>query len=556
MQEYRRSLSVGYLTVVLIIALLLQGVYRDYLESILKLMFTEDYSYLLVSLVTVMLALYLSLRYMGFTYELQLSRLIASLLLVVISMILYHASVLTPENQLQLQGLSFSIAMIAILLMVFKPVSKSDVIPVLTPILMVPVPVSIVEATTIGLSRVIGRLVAVLTNTKYIDMGAFTAIEVETKQGVYTFSVEAACSGILVLSTVIAVFPVLAYYASVGQEKTTRKLWISQLALLTSLAVGFTGNLLRVLAIIIVAKHYSPELAMNVFHYSPSVVYASISVVLAFLLINKYTHVKFVVPRPLATRFGIPSLRWEQVGGILASTVLIALLLQSSIVSSIGANNGEPAGVRVVAYSLDEIVKNPHKYLFTDRVTVTALLYDAFLTRVIGSLSTYRVSLVVNGVRYTGFLEVVDIPARLHTLQLCVSLQGYRVLSSWSEPSIPAQISYILMEKNNKEYILAYVLVPVVVETPTGEYTIYSRVSLFKQYKDTSDLESTREALLVALNLNAVNTTGHEKSVVYVLNIVGLALFTILVVYILVLSAYRLIRILRSRGIGGLDRVR
>ncbi|MEM4101586.1 MAG: hypothetical protein QXE24_02785, partial [Desulfurococcaceae archaeon] len=189
-------------------------------------------------------------------------------------------------------------------------------------------------------------------------------------------------------------------------------------------------------------------------------------------------------------------------------------------------------------------------------VTIIALTYDAFLTRVIGSLSTYRVSLVVNGVRYTGFLEVVDIPARLHTLQLCVSLQGYRVLSSWSEPSIPAQISYILMEKNNKEYILAYVLVPVVVETPSGEYTIYSRVSLFKQYKDTSDLESTREALLVALNLNAVNTTGHEKSVVYVLNIVGLALFTILVVYILVLSAYRLIRILRSRGIGGLDRVR
>ncbi|MEM1880017.1 MAG: hypothetical protein QXE28_03660, partial [Desulfurococcaceae archaeon] len=114
-QEYRRSLSVGYLIIVLIIALLLQGVYRDYLESILKLMFTEDYSYLLVSLVTVMLTLYLSLRYMGFTYELQLSRLIASLLLVVISMILYHASVTTLENQLQLQGLSFSIAMIAIL---------------------------------------------------------------------------------------------------------------------------------------------------------------------------------------------------------------------------------------------------------------------------------------------------------------------------------------------------------------------------------------------------------------------------------------------------------
>ncbi|MEO3993456.1 MAG: hypothetical protein QN229_04020 [Desulfurococcaceae archaeon TW002] len=54
------------LLVVSIIALLLQNVYREYAEDVVKLMFTEDYSYLLVSFITIIFVLYLSLRYMGF----------------------------------------------------------------------------------------------------------------------------------------------------------------------------------------------------------------------------------------------------------------------------------------------------------------------------------------------------------------------------------------------------------------------------------------------------------------------------------------------------------
>ncbi|MEM4032808.1 MAG: hypothetical protein QXV53_05875, partial [Zestosphaera sp.] len=57
-REYRGGLIAGYLVVVSLIALLLQSIYREYIESVVKLMFTEDYSYLLVSFITVVFVLY------------------------------------------------------------------------------------------------------------------------------------------------------------------------------------------------------------------------------------------------------------------------------------------------------------------------------------------------------------------------------------------------------------------------------------------------------------------------------------------------------------------
>ncbi|MFN3268605.1 MAG: archaeosortase/exosortase family protein, partial [Zestosphaera sp.] len=433
-REYRRGLVAGYLVIVSIIALLLQSIYRGYIESIVKLMFTEDYSYLLVSFITVVFVLYLSLRYMGFTYEIQLSRLLASLFLMVMSIILYQVSGMMMEYSLNILGLSFSIAMISLLILVFKPATIGDVIPVLTPLLTVPVPTSVIDVITTNLSRVIGRIAATLTSTDFIDTGAFATIRVETSQGSYLLSVEAACSGILTLSTVIVVFPILAYYVTASHEKRLKKLNASLLALLAGLLVGFLGNLVRVVVIVLIAKYYSVDVAVGFFHYSPSIIYASISVVLAYKIIDKISRVKFIVPKPLTIDSVMPELRWEHISGILVLAVVIALLMQSlvAVTASAGATHINNAVVEVG--SLDEALSNLSRYLFSSDVRVLRVTYDAFLTRVVGSLATYRISIVVGGATYSGFLEVVDTPARLHTLQLCVSLQGYRILNSWSEP--------------------------------------------------------------------------------------------------------------------------
>ncbi len=99
-----------------------------------------------------------------------------------------------------------------------------------------------------------------------------------------------------------------------------------------------------------------------------------------------------------------------------------------AVTASAGATHVNNAVVEVG--SLDEAVSNLSRYLFSSDVRVLRVTYDAFLTRVVGSLATYRISIVVSDATYTGLLEVVDIPARLHTLQLCVSLQGYRILNS------------------------------------------------------------------------------------------------------------------------------
>ncbi|MEM4471826.1 MAG: archaeosortase/exosortase family protein [Zestosphaera sp.] len=548
MREYRGGLIAGYLVVVSLIALLLQSIYREYVESVVKLMFTEDYSYLLVSFITVVFVLYLSLRYMGFTYEIQPSRLLASAFLVVTSTILYHVSKLVIGYSLSILGLSFAIAMMSILILVFKPVTIGDVVPVLTPLFTVPIPTSVIDVVTTNLSRVVGRVAAALTSTEFIDTGAFAIIKVETSQGPYLLSVEAACSGILTLSTVIVIFPLLAYYATSSREKALKKLGASLLALLAGLLVGFLGNLVRVVIIVFTAKYHSVDVAVGIFHYSPSVIYASISVVLAYVIIDRVTQVRFIIPEPVAIKAYVPELRWGYVSGILVSAVVIVLLMQSLVAVTADAGTTNASHVVVEVGNLDEAVNNLSTYLFSSEVRVLRATYDDFLTRVSGALATYRVRVIIDDTVYQGYLEVVDIPARFHTLQLCVSLQGFKILNSWSESRNTLQLSHITMEKSNSKYILSYTLIPVIVKTIGSEQILYARVSVFRPYDTASDLEAARGALIKALNISEGQAANLENESLNVLSIVGVVLFVTLVSYILVVYVYRYAQLIKMRS--------
>ncbi len=547
-QEYEKSLAMGYLVIASTIALLLQSIYREYVETVLKLMFTEEYSYLLVSFTTVTLVLYLSLNYMGFTHEVQLSKLLASAFLTVTSIALYQVSKLTLEYSIHILGLSFASATMSIMMLVFKPATIGDAALILTPLLTVPIPTGVIDVVTTRISRTIGMIAAVLTNTKFIDVGAFTTIHVETNQGVYVFIVEAACSGVLMISAVIAVLPLLAYYAAVSSEKVLKKLKASLLALLIGLLIGFIGNLVKLLLIIVTAKYYSVDAAMSVFQCSPSIVYASISAFLAHTLINRLMQVKPIAPRSLEASTSTPGLKWRYVSGVLVLSVAIALLMQSLVTATAGTSVMYANSIVVEVNSLDEVVKNPAAHLISSKSRVVELTHDSFLTRISNALAMYRMSVVVDNALYHGYLEIVDTPARLHTLQLCVSLQGFKALNSWSELREMLQLSYIAMEKNTGKYILSYTLLPIKVKTLSNEQVLYARVSILRPYSSATDLESSGKALVAMLNINGEHVVNLENNATYILGITGATLFTVLITYTLTVYAYKYIRSIR-RGV-------
>lgn len=543
----------GYLVVMIAIGALVQTMYRDYIGSIFKLIFTEDYSYLLVSFLTITMVLYLSLRYMGFAYELQISRILTSALLIVLSMILYGSSSIFPEYNVFMVGSSLSIMMVALLILVFKPVSLSDVIPILTPLLMIPIPASFLDFLTPILSRFVGRAAALMTGTRFIETNVFAMIEVETPKGMYSFSVEAACSGMLTISSILVVFPLLAYYASISPDKPSRKIKISLLALLSGLLVGIVGNLARVVLIVLIAKHYDPDLAINVFHYSPSIIYATISVLVSYVMIDKLTKMKEIIPRPLMNTGELPYVKWEYVTGILVFMVLVSVIAQAVGVALArsNANGGNVEGIVVYVDSFESFINDPARYIFNQTVRVLGLVYDPLLTRVIGSLASYRVSFIVNNVHYFGFIELVDIPARLHTLQLCVTIQGYRVINAWGETIGSLRMGYLFMEKDGVEYLLAYALFPITLRLPARDQIIYARISLARSITGLGEYAQIAEALLSAIRQGekTIGPVVYSGSI-FLLGMSGTMLFLVLIIYIssMYLSTYLRRTRLRKHG--------
>lgn len=536
-------LITGYTVIILIISLLLENIYREYFTTVLRLMFTEEYSYLITSFFTVVFTLYLSLRYMGFAYEIQVSRLLASISLAAIAISLYFTSRINTEQSTHLMGLSFAILTISMLTLVFKPITPSDVIPLVIFFLLVPVPTSIVDQVTPGLSRIIGRIAAYVTGVRLVESPGMTIIEVETSSGIYSFSVEAACTGIITISSILALLPLLAYYITASHENPLRKVFILSISYLIGLSIGFIGNVLRVVVIILIARYYSVDLAMNLFHYSPSIIYSSISVIAIYTLINRMSRIHAVIPRPLKSSSDIKlKASLGYVAGVMVLLITLTSITYSMIIVTEASIRKSENSTMIEVDNWKTFMENPSSLLLSRDIGISGVFYDAFLTRISGSLASYRVNLRYRDKFYYGFLEVVDLPSRLHTLQYCMSVQGFTIKSSWSEERSGVRLGYILMEKDNRDYILGYTLIPILIKDPLSEQLIYVRYSLFREYRERRDIDDVGIALVESFNLK-LDELSEVGNVYYELSslIGSISLITLLslFIYIALIYTYR-----------------
>lgn len=528
LREYSRKLVISYFVVVSMLIILAQTLYRDYFKSVIDLALSEEYSYLLVSLFSVLSTMYLSIKLVGFSYGVRVSKILASLTILTMSIVLYVVSLRNPEYMIQLQGASFAMVFMSLVLFIYEPSTPGDVVPMLTPLLLIPLPTSIVDSLTPVLSRLIGKVVSILTGAIYVE-STFVVLKVETPLGIYSFSIEAACTGIVTLSSVFSVFPVLAYMITASKSSTTRKILVALMSLLSGLLIGLLGNLIRVLLVVLVARHVNPQLALSVFHYSPSVLYSIFSTILSYIIAVKYTGLDRALPKPLLSDKSIPHVSLEVFSGTLIILVLLMSSIYSTLVLTLPARSVSSSHV-IHVDSIESAIHNPTILLGASAFHVVHNVRDDYLTRVIGALNVLRVRVLVDGEFYTGFIEVVDTPARLHTWQLCLTLQGYKIISSWSTEVDSKQVSYILMEKEGENYILAYTIFPVVLRATGLESVMYLRVSLLKSYINPErDVERVTKAVL-ELTPPEVFNVGEFDVGVYI--ILSYALMGILLAYL------------------------
>jgi len=486
LQDYRRVVVAGFTILTGIMVFLFESLYRGVLEDYIRLALVEEYSYLIVVLFSVVVLFYYLLRNLGLSYEVRVSKVLASALLASLSLVFYISRLFDAEHSIQYGSISLVLIMLSLIILVYNPATLKDLIPLLSLFLIVPLPTSFIDFITPYLSRFVGRLAALLTGATLLESPAYTRLMIETPSGSAMFDVEVACTGIVTMSSVLAVVPVIVYLAVFSPYGMRRKLAGILASLSLATLIGFLGNLIRVTLVVLASTSYGLEAGMGLFHHLPSAIYSAISVLTAFIIADKYAGLRYVTPRPLLRRVNV---EWGYVAGVFvvilvffsAYTITLSQIIVSHETSSLGN------GIFVDLAELSEFMSYPPKYVFnaSKNLRLVRYSYNSYLTRVLGAFSVYDV-LVVGNKSYTGYVEVVETPSRLHTWQLCLTLQGYEVFNSWSKLVNGTRLYFIEIEKEGVRGVLGYVLIPVITKAPEEKVVAYVRVSLMRLSREAS----------------------------------------------------------------------
>jgi hypothetical protein len=233
---------------------------------------------------------------------------------------------------------------------------------------------------------------------------------------------------------------------------------------------------------------------------------------------------------------------WEYVAGLLALVLIFSTALASAITYATVDLDVAAGGVvvRVRASSVEDFIKNPASAISTEAFRVSIVSYDAFLTRVLGALAVYRVHTYTKQSSLTGFLEVVDTTARLHTWQLCLAIQGYNVIRSWSENIEATKVTYIVIERDTWRGVLAYTIIPVELEYPGGSRKIYTRLSLMAPGDHVEASTALRESLtqLITHRGGSSSSLRVYEDVVKILSWIAVFMVSVLVAYLALVSLY------------------
>jgi hypothetical protein len=546
-RDYGRVVVAGFTILTGLMVFLSESLYRTVLEDYMKLALVEEYSYLIVVLFSVMILFYYLLRDLGLSYEVRVGKTLASALLASLSLVFYVSRLFDLEYSIQYGSISLVLITLSLITVVYNPSTLKDLIPLLSLFFLVPLPTSFVDSITPYLSRFVGRLAALLTGATLVEGPAYTRLMIETPSGPTLFDVGVVCSGITVISSVLAAVPVIVYLAVSSPYSVRRKLTGALVSFSLATLIGFLGGLVRVVLVVFASTTYGVEVGMGFTRYLPSAIYSAISVLTALLIANKYVGLRYVTPRPLLKRVNV---EWGYVAGVLM--VVLAFLSAYTITLSQIVASHENASLSndiiVDLAELSDFTNHPPRYVFnaSKNLKLVRYSYNSYLTRVLGASSVYDV-LVVGNVSYTGYVEVVETPGRLHTWQLCLALQEYKVLNSWSKLVNGTRLYFIEVGKEGFRGVLGYVLIPVIAKAPEEKVVAYVRVSLMRLSSGASVDSAIKEVEGGLLEISAGGGSAQAlEDVLYWSILTSQALALFLATYLVVIWFPNLIIFIRK----------
>jgi len=460
-------------------AFFIEDMYNVSLKALIKTMFSEEYSYVLV--VAGMLIMITIFEYRGIKI---LSTPDIGNLLVGSTLITLSFTTLILSNLLDLYILQFKTFSLVLLLwgIATLVLDRGSIrrlsYPMLALLLLIPLPREVIDPVSGFLSLHTARLASLLTGAELVaDPSTQTYIlRVVDNEGVLrTFNIAPICSGYVSIMNILALSIVVVYFAWRSDFSRSRRIIYSITLLGLGVVLVYLGNLLRVALVIWITRIYGFELALTFFHQAPSLIYSLVGALLVVILsIRLFRWRGFEPPSP------------SNVGGVRPINI-IAILVLIVIFASLMAYT-YPA---VQAYvsggdsrrftTLDELLTNTSYTLFGGlNASINYVVDEPALAEVLGATIVKRFSITYNGSVYDGYIEVAESPGRYHSWSVCLTVQGYQIASSWSVSFGDETYTFYKFSRDPYRMLMGLSIYSVPVYIGGEKATAFIRISIIK----------------------------------------------------------------------------
>ncbi|RLG86475.1 MAG: hypothetical protein DRO15_06105, partial [Thermoprotei archaeon] len=277
------------LIIFLSLAIIVKHVYGDFMGFYFRLAMLSEYSYILL-LLPIAIAVFIKVVLDRFQIVgANLVRVFTFTMFISISILLYTLANLVIGNIIEFITLSFIFLLWGILTLFLS--SRSYVSAFLTMsifLLLIPIPRSLINELLMTLTSIIAKIVSILTNSALSISTNYPVLSTIDNLGmVRSFEINPMSSGVITLTFIIAITPLIGYLVSRSTAPTTKKLGIGTVSILIAISAVLLGNITRLVLAILITKYWGYEIGLIISHYTLSVICIAIAITISIYLCTK-----------------------------------------------------------------------------------------------------------------------------------------------------------------------------------------------------------------------------------------------------------------------------
>ncbi len=292
---------------------------------------------------------------------------------------------------------------------------------------MIPIPPSYIFNLTAVLTRLTGSAAIALSKLmgvglEYTTISGYQVVIVYSPTGPVHFSLAPVCSGIIGLTSVLAVTPLLFLIALKSSIRSrVGKLGLFVLGSTVLSILMFLGNILRLSLVFTLTYYFGKDIGYGLFHYTPEIVLVFPIAYVTVKVMDKLGHGYSIDFRPPKLNYGVT--------GALLLTFLVAIsLIPVLTISSrleqtvppafyVDTHNGPPKLLNRANLSIEPALPVPTAVYMGRQSSWEEMLGPT--TRV----HFYRID-GEEGVPIYVYIEFSKYPSQIHVWEICLEWQG------------------------------------------------------------------------------------------------------------------------------------